>query len=91
MKSFESPCHLNEYPPNVIFFERCLIFLVFNNLLIHVTIRRILHHDAQTLFRVLYECLLVTNHIWMSYRRQYSNFVEGIFSLLLRKWAHVDL
>jgi hypothetical protein len=91
MKSFESSCHLNEYPPNVIFFECCLIFLVFNNLLIHVPIRRILHHDAQTLFRVLYECFLVTNHIRMSYRCEYSNFIEGVFSLFLRKWAHVHL
>ena len=63
MEGFKSTSHLNKYPPYVILFERGLILLVFNDLLIHVPIRRILHHDAQALLRVLYERLLVTDHV----------------------------
>jgi hypothetical protein len=83
MQGLESSSHLDEYAPYVILVEGGLVLLVLDYLLIDVAIRRILHHYAQALLRVLYESLLVTDHVGMSNRRQYSNFIQCIFSFFL--------
>ena len=83
MQRLQPPCHLNEYPPDIVLVEERVVLLMIDYLLVHVAIRSVLHHDVQALLLLLYERLLVPNHVRMPDRRKYSHLIQSVFSLLL--------
>lgn len=66
VQGFQTTGHLNEDPPHVVLLEGAVLFLVVQDLLVHVAVTRVLHHYTQTLLVVLNEGFLVTYHVRVS-------------------------
>jgi hypothetical protein len=74
---------LDEDVPYFLFVDVDAFLLVVGDLLVQITVIRILHDDTEGVGLVLPEGFLVADDTWVANRGEYSNLVEGVLLLLV--------
>ena len=78
VQGLETSDNLDENIPNLLLLDVCLPLLVAANLLEHISIVRIFHHNAKRIVVFVYENLLVGDDIGVVDTCKDSNFIDSI-------------
>ena len=91
MEGSQPSDNLNEYVPNFLLLDVGFSFLVAADLLEHVSVVCVLHHQAQAGRRLINERLLEPNHVRLVNTGQDSHFIQSILFLFFGQLEHFDL
>lgn len=65
VKCSQATHNLDEYVPDLLLLDVGFSLLVGTDLLKHVSVIRVLHHEAQTARRLINKSFFVADHVWM--------------------------
>ena len=91
MEGSQPSDNLNEYVPNFLLLYVGLSLLVTADFLEHVSVVRVLHHQAQAGRRLVNERLLEPDHVRLVNTGQDSHFIQRIIFLLVGQLEHFYL
>lgn len=91
VECLESLDDLDEDPPDVVFGEEFCLLLLFDDLLVEVSIVGVVHHDAETVGGRVDEGLLVPDNVGVLDRGQDAHLVECVVLLLLAQVLQLHL
>ena len=83
MQSLEAPDNLDEDVPDLLLLDVGLSFLVTANLLEHIAVVGVLHHEAKAGAALVDEGFFVRDHVLVDDACQNAHLVQGVLLLFL--------